>query len=338
MNISLKQVFNCQKLLLDNVELDLELIPERTPEVNPFYVFELETLNKVLMYLIHPFNDCLYISGPSGCGKTSIVLQIASRLGWAVEQITLSNKCESLDLIGHSTLKNGSLVFEYGALTRAMIHGEILILNEIDTMSPSDLSVLNDVLDGKPLTITQNNGEIIHPHKNFRVIATANSKGYGDETGFYNGVRVLNQAFMDRFRYIDVDYAKPAVEVVALHSACPNIELDMIKKLVTFANNIRQVIKQGIENGLTQISAPFSTRVLLKIGNILNLGIQGLDIHEIIQDCYSKRLPPLEYEYINRLANDVFGHSKEDLKETQKNDLNEQIEPKAKKTRTKKVA
>ena len=112
----------------------------------------------------------------------------------------------------------------------------------------------------------------------------------------------------------------------------------MIKKLVTFANNIRQVIKQGIENGLTQISAPFSTRVLLKIGNILNLGIQGLDIHEIIQDCYSKRLPPLEYEYINRLANDVFGHSKEELKETQKNDLNEQIEPKAKKTRTKKVA
>lgn len=192
-NVNLKKVFNSEKIVIEECELEPSNLIDHIPNLDKNYVFELNVLNEVLLYLIYPFKDCLYISGPSGCGKTTLILQIAARLNWGVEQITLSNKCESLDLIGHTTLKRGELVYEYGPLTRAMLYGEILILNEIDLMSPGDLSVLNDVLEGKPLTILANNGEVIKPHPQFRVIATANTKGFGDMTGFYNGARLLDQ-------------------------------------------------------------------------------------------------------------------------------------------------
>lgn len=324
MNLNLANVFNNEKVIEQDVQIEPCRITDHIPRIDPTYVFELNLLNDVLLYLFHPYKDCLYISGPSGCGKTTMILQIAARLNWGVEQITLSNKCESLDLIGHSTLRNGELVFEYGPLSRAMINGEILILNEIDLMSAGDLSVLNDVLDGKSLTVLANGGEIIHPHPQFRVIATANTKGFGDMTGFYNGTRQMNQAFLDRWRFIEMDYPKESVERALLKNAFPDLSDDICTKLIAFSNEIRKVVKQGFDNGVRQISAPFSSRNLLKIASIASLKTQ-MSIHRIIKMCYSLRLPAVECEYVMRLCNDIFGHEKNVLKKTSVNNLNEEI-------------
>ena len=322
--VNLKSLFNNEKILIDAIELEPCSLYEHIPVLDKNYVFELNVLNEILLLLAHPQHDCLYISGPSGCGKTTIMLQIASRLNWPVEQITLSNKSESIDLIGHATLRKGELVFEYGPLTRAMMYGEILILNEIDLMSPGDLSVLNDVLEGKPLTILANNGEIIHPHPQFRVVATANTKGFGDMTGFYNGARLLNQAFLDRFRYLEMSYPKANVECLMIKQAYPNLDDALISNLVRFANELRQVVNMGLENGVRQLSAPFSTRTLLKIAGIAALDL-NLTMHKIISMTFALRLPKVEFEYVMRLCNDVFGHEKEVLANTSKNNLNDSI-------------
>ena len=308
--VNLKSLFNNEKILIDAIELEPCSLYEHIPVLDKNYVFELNVLNEILLFLAHPQHDCLYISGPSGCGKTTIMLQIASRLNWPVEQITLSNKSESIDLIGHATLRKGELVFEYGPLTRAMMYGEILILNEIDLMSPGDLSVLNDVLEGKPLTILANNGEIIHPHPQFRVVATANTKGFGDMTGFYNGARLLNQAFLDRFRFLEMDYPKPHVELSLLKKNFSNLSETVLKNLIHFAHDLRAVQKQGLENGVRQLSAPFSSRSLIKVATLLSLNV-GYSVHKIVNMCYALRLPAVENEYVMRLCNDIFGHEKE---------------------------
>ena len=322
--VNLKQIFNSEKISFDECELEPCKLVEQIPNIDVNYVFELKVLNEVLLYLFHPFKDCLYIAGPSGCGKTTLILQIAARLNWGVEQITLSNKCESLDLIGHTTLKQGQLIYEYGPLTRAMIYGEILILNEIDLMSPGDLAVLNDVLEGKPLTIVANNGEIIKPHPQFRVVATANTKGFGDMTGFYNGARLLNQAFLDRWRFIEMTYPNSRVELMMLKTAFPNLDTEMANKLIRFANELRKVVELGIDNGVRQISAPFSSRTLLKIASLVSVNTE-YTVHKIVNMCYALRLPKIEQEYVMRLCNDVFGHEKAVLKKTQKNDLDENV-------------
>lgn len=328
----LKQVFNSSRIALGEVELEPCSYIANIPNIEPNYIFELNVLNEVLLYLFHPFKDCLYISGPSGCGKTSMLLQIAARLNWGVEQITLSNKCEALDLIGHTTLRKGEIIYEYGPLTRAMLYGEILILNEIDMMSPGDLSVLNDVLEGKPLTIVANNGEVIKPHPQFRVVATANTKGFGDDTGFYNGARLLNQAFLDRWRFIEMDYHRPKFEMEMLKKNFPNLSHDITKKLVHFAYDMRTSVNLGNESGIHQISAPFSSRCLLKVAGILSLDA-GLSIHKIMKMCYSLRLPQSEAEFVQRLCDDIFGHEEDFLRNTQINNLKEDVSATLEKTK-----
>lgn len=234
-------LFKCSNLLLDKIDVCSfpkqlhHLIPRR----NPYYIFNAEILSKVLLYLDKPCNDSLYITGPSGCGKTSLICQIASCLGWPIESITLSQKVEVNDLIGHNSIINGKLVFEYGPLARAMLFGEILLLNEIDLMLPGELAALNDVLERGALTIVANNGEVIYPHPFFRVVATANTRGNGDNSGFYNGTRLLNQAFLDRWRFLICDYQPISHERKMIEQAFPLLNPLFVDHMLCLTSEIR---------------------------------------------------------------------------------------------------
>ena len=227
-------------------KLPMVKVPHHAPEclinvplINHSYVFEPELLTNILMFLDNPGHDSLYLAGPSGCGKTSVVFEIAARLKWPLESITLSQRTEVADLIGRNVLRNGELTYEYGPLAKAMIYGEILLLNEIDLLSPGELSALNDVLEGKTLTVVGNGGEKLYPGEGFRIIATANTKGFGDDTGFYQGARSQNQAFLDRWHFIECNYSSNKQEFAMISAAFPSINQDFVKLLLRWANVIR---------------------------------------------------------------------------------------------------
>lgn len=227
-------------------KLPMVKVPHHAPEclsnvplINHSYVFEPELLTNILMFLDNPGHDSLYLAGPSGCGKTSVVFEIAARLKWPLESITLSQRTEVADLIGRNVLRNGELTYEYGPLAKAMIYGEILLLNEIDLLSPGELSALNDVLEGKTLTVVGNGGEKLYLGEGFRIIATANTKGFGDDTGFYQGARSQNQAFLDRWHFIECNYSSNKQEFAMISAAFPSINQDFVKLLLRWANVIR---------------------------------------------------------------------------------------------------
>lgn len=239
--IKLSDYFKDNQLWFDSLELpeygsEYQLL---VPKKSEQYVFDNDNLNFVLRYLQNSHGDSLYISGPTGCGKTSFILEVAARLNWPVESITLSQNSEVADLIGHNIIRKGQVVFEYGPLSRAMMFGEILLLNEIDLMSAGELASLNDVLEGRALCVNANNGELIYPHPFFRVIATANSKGLGDTSGNYVGVRKQNKAFLDRWIFTEFDYPDQAQESSLILKSITNINPDLIKFFTIFARELR---------------------------------------------------------------------------------------------------
>lgn len=176
----------------------------RTPPINPDYVFP-DTIRDLVVWFMQP-SDPLYLFGPTGSGKTSLIHQVAARLNYPVFDVTGHGRLEFADLTGHLSLDQGSMRFDYGPLALAMRYGGLFLLNELDLLDPATATGLNGVLDGLPLCLAENGGEIITPHPMFRFIATANTNGGSDETGLYQGTLRQNLAFMDRFWVCEVPY------------------------------------------------------------------------------------------------------------------------------------
>ena len=168
-----------------------------TPPIDPHFRFP-EASRDVIVWFISP-DDPLYMFGPTGCGKSSCIRQLAARLKYPVFEVTGHGRLEFADLVGHLSLKEGNMTYEYGPLALAMRYGGLLLFNEIDLIAPEVAAGLHGVLDGSPLCISENGGELVPPHPLFRFAATANTNGGGDETGLYQGTQRQNLAFADRF-------------------------------------------------------------------------------------------------------------------------------------------
>ena len=125
-------------------------------------------------------SDPLYVYGPTGCGKTSVIKQLAAKLNYPVFEVTGHSRLEFPELVGHHVVRQGNMEFEYGPLALAMKFGGLFLCNEMDLLEPSTAAGLNGILDGQPLCIPENGGELVVQHPMFRFAATANSNGGSD--------------------------------------------------------------------------------------------------------------------------------------------------------------
>lgn len=279
------------------------------PVAHGDYVFRKGLFRDVANFLRRPYNHALWLSGPTGSGKTSVITEIAARLNWAVFSITCTGRMEFEDLVGRPMVvkkadeSQPSVRFIYGPLARAMKQGGILILNEVDLCDPAQLSGLNDILEGRPLTITQNGGEVIQPHPMFRVVATANSRGSGDDSGQYCGVQVQNVAALDRYRVLEVGYLPEAIEKSLLGKLFGDtIPEGITDGMCSVAERCRALFVEG------QLAAPMSTRCLCFWAQLLGdyAGAPNA-LKESLKLCFTNRLSEPERVSVFTLCQQIFG-------------------------------
>jgi MoxR-like ATPase len=188
-----------------------------------------------------------FVSGLSGNGKTMMVEQACAVLKREYMRVNISPETCEDDLIGGFRLIEGETRWYDGPVIQAMKSGAILCLDEIDRGS-NKLMCLQAILEGKPYLIKKT-CEYVQPTAGFNVIATANTKGKGDDSGRFMAATILDDAFLERFPItVEQEYPDVKVETKILVRVFESLGLDdkeFAANLVKWADIIRKTFSEG---------------------------------------------------------------------------------------------
>jgi len=265
--------------------VDHPLVP--TPD--PTFVWT-EVCKDVAEAIEH--NERVFIHGPSGTGKSSLVRQIGALTQRPVRRVSLNGETSVADFVGHWTVnERKETVFVKGILPQALEEGQILQLDEVDAMQPEVGFILQQVLEPGGHLLLTDTGEDIAPHSAFRLVATANTLGFGSESGLYaSGTHVLNFSWLDRWDVVvHMDFLPAKQEVELLKARHPSTNKDLLKRIVKAAGDLR---KSHAEEQLTTV---ISTRRLLALCARLE---RGNEFKRALQVCILNKVPPEDVKVI----------------------------------------
>ncbi len=285
-----------------------------TPALDQAYMFRKELLSDVLAWVAFSGQEGLYLTGPTGSGKSSLICQVAARQNIPVQRITGHGQMELAELVGHYTAIGGDLLWQDGPLTVAMRYGHWFLIDELDLLEPATVAGLNGIVEGAPLVIAENSGEIVAPHPDFRFIATGNTAGSGDASGLYQGTVRQNMAFMDRFWVVEVGYPSSLQEEEILKKAVPHLPADIRASLIQIAGKIRSLFT-GQDNDGPQIEVTMSTRTLIRWAQMAwifnSLGSQGINpISHALDRALGFRAEAASRQTMHEIVQREFGSSK----------------------------
>jgi hypothetical protein len=217
-------------------------IPEKCPEFVKWGYFS--DVKKIIdSKMFFP----MFVSGLSGNGKTMMIEQACALSKREYVRVQITPETDEDDLIGGFRLLDGETVFAKGPVIKAMEAGAILLIDEIDRGS-NKLMALQGVLEGKPVLIKKT-GEMITPAPGFNVIATANTKGQGDEAGRFIAATIIDEAFLERFNVtLEQPYPTSATEkkIVLNHmDKFGDRDEEFAENLIKWGQAIRKTFEDG---------------------------------------------------------------------------------------------
>ncbi|MEO1196471.1 MAG: cobaltochelatase subunit CobS [Pseudomonadota bacterium] len=304
--ISVREVFGIDS------EISVKGFPEpsdRVPEVDPTYKFDPDTTLAILAGFAH--NRRVMIQGYHGTGKSTHIEQVAARLNWPTVRVNLDSHISRIDLIGKDAIKlrDGKQVTEFqeGILPWALRNSCAIVFDEYDAGRADVMFVIQRVLetDGKLTLLDQN--EIITPHPNFRLFATANTVGLGDTTGLYHGTQQINQGQMDRWSLVaTLNYLSHDAEAAIVLAKSPHYNTEkgraQIGHMVTVAEMTRTAFMAGdlstVMSPRTVIAWAQNAEIFRDVGYAFRLTflnkcdeLERETVAEFYQRCFDEELP-----------------------------------------------
>lgn len=221
-----------------------------------------KNFQKVLEFVSDELNLWLY--GEAGSGKTFIAKQVADTLELPFYSQSVTVQTTKSDLFGFISA-NGD--YTESLFYKAYTEGGLFCLDEVDNGNANVLNVLNQATSSDKCAFP--NG-MKTKHKNFRLIACANTVGDGANRQ-YIGRNALDSALKDRFVFLEFNTDWDLAKAIALQSN-PKKEVEEILELIHKMN--LTVKKQNIKNVIITPRALF---------NGLKLKRRGLLTHEILE-------------------------------------------------------
>jgi cobaltochelatase CobS len=271
---------------------------DMVPEISGTYVFDSTELKHAVMAL--EFNLPLYVYGHKGSGKTKLLTQIAARTGRPLVRVQHTVGTEGSHIVGQWVVRNGQTEYEWGPLPLAMMNGWMYLADEFDFALPSVLAVYQAVLEGEPLYVSDAPADrrMVHPHPNFRFVATGNTNGSGDDTGLYQGTNPQNSAMYDRFGVtIKKDYMDSKAETEMLMATARLVNGDAAR-LVKFATLVRDAYAAA---KISDLISPRALVIAAQIGLALMSFTTGLKL------AFTNKQSPTDQQVIGEIAQRVFG-------------------------------
>jgi len=248
----------------------------------------------------------MYVFGPTGCGKTLAFEYFAATTGRPLLRILHDSSLDKAKVFGQTGIINEDGVpvtrFKPGQFVRSASEPTLVLLDEVDKGETHVLPMYFSALDRRQILLPEmeeaNEGAIT-PCDEWRIVATGNTRGAGDETGLYMSCNAQDAAFLNRFDvFLEEDYLTPDLEDLLVKSLSTRLVPADRKRLVQFSDKVHTAFKSG-----TVLSA-FSPRNLSAICKIYD---SNGNMQDAIRKNYMNRLGRSEYDVVQSILNSVFG-------------------------------
>ncbi len=253
------------RLLYENGGFEIKEEPFYLPQGNEIALFEAAFKKKLPVML----------KGPTGSGKTRLVEYMAWKLEQPLYTVACHDDLSANDLTGRYIIKGDDVEWIDGPLLMAVKNGGIVYLDEVVEARKDTTVVIHPLTDHRRYMLVEKLGKIFYAPENFMLVISYNP-------GYQSVLKELKQSTRQRFVSIALGWPGEDLETQIVHIET-GVEHDIARKLVKAANKIRNLVHQGLEEGV-------STRELVYAGTLLNSGVPMRDA------LYSTMIEPLTHD------------------------------------------
>jgi nitric oxide reductase NorQ protein len=245
-------VTDANSQLFENSSFEIHEEPFYLPQGNEIALFEAAYKNKLPVML----------KGPTGSGKTRLVEYMAWKLGRPLFTVACHDGLSGNDLTGRYLIKGDEVEWIDGPLLMALKSGGIVYLDEVVEARKDTMVVIHPLTDYRRYLLVEKLGKIFYAPEEFMLVISYNPN-------YQSVLKELKPSTRQRFISIDLGWPREDLETEIVHRET-DLDDETTRRLVKAANKIRNLIHQGLEEGV-------STRELVYAGTLLKDGVPMRD-------------------------------------------------------------